>query len=270
MWRDAWREWRWAVGVRRHPVVIVLSLQVGLFIAGGIVRLGGWLADPGGGTGWPLVEWMGLPASPPEWVRRPWTLLTYALVHRGVFHLLFNALLLYWFARIFTNLVGFERLWAVMVGGTVTGGLAYWGLMGWLGGHGYLIGGSAMAMAVMTAAATLAPFHSIYLLFFGSVRIVYVVAALLILDVLLIPGGNPGGHLAHLGGALWGFAYVRWLQGRLPRRPSKPIRQASQRPRPQADDVDRILEKIVREGMDSLSDRERQILEDASKRYRKR
>ncbi len=269
MWDELWQRLRWEIGVERNPIYIVIVGQVACFILLGLVRLGGAMLSPSEGLMFSVIERLALPASLTAWIRNPWTIVTYSFVHAGVFHLLFNTLIFYWFARIFSDLVGQYRVWWIVGGGMVGGALAYWGGMAWLDDGGHLIGGSAVSMAMMVAAATLAPRYPMYLLLFGSVRIAYLAVVILLLDILLIPGGNVGGHIAHLGGALWGFLYVRWMQGRLG---ELPVRRPGKVKSPENTSaaVDRILEKVVREGMDSLTDRERQILEDASRRFRNR
>ena len=49
-------------------------------------------------------------------------------------------------------------------------------------------------------------------MFIGNVQLVYVVLILLVFDLLALAGSNGGGHLAHLGGAFYGFIYIRQLQ----------------------------------------------------------
>ena len=275
MWSEVWRDLKWQVQVRRDAVVIILLIQVGVFVGLGLLRLGGWLVGPSGSG----VDWLpslGLPADFSEWLRRPWTVVTYAWVHAGFWHLLFNGLIFYWFGRFFEDLVGQRRLVTVFIGGMLTGAVAYWLMGWWKGWHGYMIGGSAAVMAVMAASATLTPDRRLYLLLIGPVKIAYIAVALLLLDLIAMPLGNPGGHVAHLGGALFGFFYVRWMQGRWPfylsavRRPAwRPPQQSAQQAHQMVMEVDRILEKVVREGMDSLSERERRILQEASEQYRR-
>src|SRR5437763_1470094 len=51
-----------------------------------------------------------------------------------------------------------------------------------------------------------------FLLLFGAVRIKWIALVLIVIDIISIPSSNAGGHIAHLGGALFGFAYVKMLQ----------------------------------------------------------
>ncbi len=275
MLSEVWRDLKWEVRVRRNVVVIILLIQVAVFVLLGLIRLGGWLMEPSGVASPEWMAYLGLPADPATWVRRPWTVFTYAWVHSGIWHLLFNGLIFYWFGRMFSDLVGPRHLLKVFGGGILMGALAYWGMALWMGWGGTLIGSSAAVMATMVAAATLTPSRRLYLLLIGPVKIAYIAVGLLLLDLIMMPLGNPGGHVAHLGGALWGFLYVRWIQGRLPG--WMPTHTGKPQPRSRAgedkaiaEEVDRILEKIVRQGMDSLTDRERRLLDRASERARRK
>src|SRR5205823_4077698 len=73
-------------------------------------------------------------------------------------------------------------------------------------------GASASVNAVMVAAATLLPDYTFFLLILGPVRIKYIAAVFVFLSFLGTIGGNAGGNLAHLGGALMGFIYIKQLQ----------------------------------------------------------
>ena len=59
------------------------------------------------------------------------------------------------------------------------------------------------------AAATLVPYHTFYMMFFGPVRIVYIVAIYILMSYVSIAvNQNAGGNMAHLGGALLGYLYI--------------------------------------------------------------
>lgn len=79
-------------------------------------------------------------------------------------------------------------------------------------GRSYLIGASAGVMAVLVGIATYIPNMRVRLLLIGSIKFWYIAAFLVALDVIQIPMGNAGGHLAHLGGAALGYTYTKQLQ----------------------------------------------------------
>jgi len=63
----------------------------------------------------------------------------------------------------------------------------------------YALGASAGVMAVVLAAATLAPEYSMHLLLIGPVRLKYIALVLVLMDLLFLSKSNTGGHFAHLG-----------------------------------------------------------------------
>src|SRR5690606_17745899 len=72
-------------------------------------------------------DFIAIPASVSEFITRPWTIITYAFVHdlSGIFHILFNMLVLYWFGRVFIEYLGSDKLIAVYVLGALAGGVFY-------------------------------------------------------------------------------------------------------------------------------------------------
>lgn len=75
-----------------------------------------------------------------------------------------------------------------------------------------MVGASAAVYAVMFATATLLPNYTFFLLFFGPVKIKYIAFFYIVISFLGSVGSNAGGNLAHLGGALIGFVYIKQLQ----------------------------------------------------------
>ena len=77
----------------------------------------------------------------------------------------------------------------------------------------YAMGASAAAMAMVVAAATLSPDYNLRLILIGDVKLKYVAAVLIFLDLIGTGGRmNTGGHFGHLGGALMGFLYIDQLR----------------------------------------------------------
>ena len=75
------------------------------------------------------------------------------------------------------------------------------------------MGASASVLAIVLAIATKSPNYTIRLFLIGNIKLKHIALACIILDILSIPKGNAGGHLAHLGGAFFGFLYVKQLNG---------------------------------------------------------
>ena len=230
----------------------------------------------------------------------PWQLITYSFLHLGergaapglgsLLHVAFNMLWLYWIGRDFEETHGGERILAVYLlaslGGALVSAAAY-GIVG--SGEVVIHGASAAVLGVIAMVAAMYPWRRIGLLFFGPVRLLHLLLIFLALDVVFGLGRGTA-VLAHLGGAATGFAFVylerrglnlsTWT-GRLIRRPPgvKPARGgggglerlerwlAKRRPQPARPDpsVDSILDKISEQGIDSLTDEEREVLERASR-----
>jgi len=230
-------------------------------------------------------------------LRHPWTLLTYAFVHENFFHILFNMLNLYWFGQIIREYLGDRRLISLYILGALAGGvfflLAYNFLPVFQGHVGQpVIGASAAVTAIIVAAATLLPDYTFMLILLGPVKIKWIAAVVVLISLAGINGGNPGGEITHLGGALLGFLFVKqlkagrdmgqpvvatgtWLSRVFQRNPAMKVSHrnttASGAARPAAgpsatppEEVDLILDKISRSGYESLSKEEKQKLFRAS------
>jgi hypothetical protein len=219
-------------------------------------------------------------------------------VHEGFLHLLFNMLWLFWFGRIFIDMLNGKRLLAVYVLGGIFGALfavAAFAVIPALHqsmvGAVPMIGASAAVLAIVVATATYFPNYQVYLLFFGQVRLKYLALVMVALDVISLPGLNAGGALAHLGGALFGFVwawqlkqgndiaawFVRlcdWFGTLFTPQPKMRVSYRNtksnvsdvqfeevkpQKQQSQAE-IDVILDKISKHGYDSLTKKEKEIL----------
>lgn len=243
-----------------------------------------------------LIGLLAVPADPERLVFRPWTLFTYMFLHFDFFHILFNMLWLYWFGKIFSEFLSDRQLLAVYIMGGLAGALFYivsfniFPKFDEIYRSSVALGASASVMAIVVAAAAYAPNYRIYLLFFGPVKIKYIALLSILLDVLMIKSQNSGGHLAHLGGAIWGLVYISMLKkgndtsrffawfssGRFSdlfkRKKYTRFRNIYTNSRPMTDEeynteradrqkkIDHILDKISKSGYDSLSREEKDFL----------
>lgn len=243
-----------------------------------------------------IFPWLGLPASTlgrsleclPDmyWVvRRPWSLLTYALVHSSLLHLVVNMLVLWVVGRRFVELLGVRRFVPLYLMSALSGSLLYlvgYGLLDLLGWSPLplgLVGSSAVIMALLFALALYLPHRRIPTPL--GARSYLQIAAILLGVQLLLMWDNLGGQLAHIGGALMGAAFGYSLQAhgrdlgepisraidRLlrfvsSRRSTSPSRRSRPRPSKQeAEELRQILEKLKQSGYTSLStDEKRQLL----------
>lgn len=146
-------------------------------------------------------------------IKTPWTIFTYMFVHAGFLHLLFNMLVLHFTGRIFTTFFTQRQLLGVFILGGLFSGFVFLLSYALLGASSIVVGASGAIMAVMLATATYAPEMQVRLLLIGNVKLIWIAIVILFLDLIQLPVSNTGGHLAHLGGALFGYIYIKSLKG---------------------------------------------------------
>ncbi|MEB8329590.1 rhomboid family intramembrane serine protease [Flavobacteriaceae bacterium KMM 6897] len=162
-----------------------------------------------------LMRWFELPKDFFDFLVQPWSIITYSFFHAGLGHIFWNMVMLYFAARIFLNLFGPKRFINVYFLGVIFGGLlfllSYNIFPAFLGINTSLIGASAGVTAVLIFVCTYIPNQEVRIVFF-NVKLWYIGVFFVLVDLIQIPtGGNAGGHLSHLGGALLGYVYARQL-----------------------------------------------------------
>jgi len=238
-----------------------------------------------------LAQFLAVPAYIPALLSKPWTIFTYMFFHEEFLHILFNMLWLYWFGIIFLQYISQKKLVGIYIMGGLSGAALYILLFNVLGVFrealpvALALGASASVLAVVIAISTLMPNLSINLMFIGPIKLKYLALFSVILDIISIPVSNPGGHIAHLGGALFGYLYIivgkqgvdlakpiTWILDVLsfkPRNKSKlkvDYRSTdidydyNKRRAEQSVNLDKILDKIKKSGYDSLSKEEKETL----------
>lgn len=230
---------------------------------------------------------LALSSEPSVLVKHPWTFITYMFYHLDFLHVLFNLLVLYWFGIIFVDFFGNTKLTSVYLAGGISGGIFYVIAYNTLpvfysDGPATLLGASAAIMAITFGATAFSPNFKIWLMFIGDVKLKYLAFAYLTVDLIQIPFGNAGGHIAHIGGAfigaLWGYTYrknglniLAWIElalGKIKQIKFKRerIKVAYKNPNPtvrkvsNGRDLDFILDKISQKGFDSLTNEEKEKL----------
>jgi membrane associated rhomboid family serine protease len=271
----------------------LLAINVGVFIIFGLI----WMVDHLFAINGQIDEtikrlYVGFPSLPRQLLYRPWSIVTYQFTHQGFMHVLSNMIILFMGGRIFREFLGDKKLLNVYLLGGAAGALMFMLAMNvfpaFRDSDPYLIGASASAFAILVAAATLVPNYTIFLILIGPVRLVYIMLFFFVLDLLSLAGGNGGGHFSHIGGAAFGFIYIRSLQSGTdigawltrsiewgqnlfsPKANIKVSYRGTPPPKPtksqvSQDEVDSILDKIAKSGYDSLNQGERDILFRASK-----
>lgn len=162
-----------------------------------------------------IENWFVLPQDFFDFLVQPWSIVTYSFLHGGFFHILWNMYILHVAGRIMLNLFDGKRFLNVYFLGVILGGLLF--LLSYnifpalMGQQTSLIGASAGVMAVLIFVCTYIPNQEVRVIFF-NVKLWQVGIFVVLSDLIQIPmGGNVGGHLAHLGGALLGYIYARQL-----------------------------------------------------------
>ncbi|OWY22314.1 DUF1751 domain-containing protein [Sphingobacteriales bacterium UPWRP_1] len=164
-----------------------------------------------------LAEWFMVSAAPEKLILKPWSVITYMFLHADLWHLGFNMYALYIFGQIIVNYLGNRKILPVFILGGIVGALTCVVLFNFIPAlqpnlYTPMLGASAGVMAIVLAAATLQPEHELNILFIGPVRIKYIALFFILLDLTTITKSNPGGHIAHLGGAVFGYFFIRQLQ----------------------------------------------------------
>jgi membrane associated rhomboid family serine protease len=211
-----------------------------------------------------------------------YTVLTYQFIHADFFHILFNMIWLYWMGQLLSDFIKPRQFHLIYLGGGLVGALFFAVIFNLIPvfkpsvNSVTLVGASAAVMAVFSAVATLVPNYNLRLMFIGDIKIKYLFFVYLLLDFVVgLPGNNAGGSLSLLGGALFGFGYIKLLQNgtdlsaifkRRPKlkvvkneQPKKSTNKVNQK------EVDAILDKISKSGYDKLSKEEKETLFKASK-----
>ena len=209
-----------------------------------------------------------------------WQPLTYMFLHGSFTHILFNMLTLFFLGPETERAMGSRHFLAMYLISGLLGGLGWL----WLSPqpHALCVGASGAIFGVLAAFATLYPRRRLTLLIFFifpvTMQAWQLVAGLAVIEFLLADNQASGiAHTAHLAGAFAGFLYIdqlfenttlRRLWGRardyVAQRPHKP--RAAPPPPDQAE-VDRILDKISAQGIQSLTKAERQTLHRASRTF---
>ena len=236
-------------------------------------------------------------ASPSNFITQPWGIITYMFLHSGFFHVLFNMLWLYWLGLLLHEYLGNIRVYQVYFLGGIFGGLLYMFAYNVFPvfssdlNTSFALGASAGVLAIVAAAATLLPTYTVMLFGVFSVQLRYIAIFSVLVDLLNIPSSNAGGRIAHLGGALAGFLFIKYLytnntftnfihsvssffKNIFKQKPTLTVHHKSdfrikQQPvntsKPNQADVDAILEKISKSGYESLTAKEKELLFRASK-----
>ena len=270
----------------RSVLTRLIYINIGAFLVVKIIGLFFYLA----GQPYLLVEWLSVPSDLKMLTGRPWTVITYMFLHEGFLHLLFNILGLYWFGKLFLYHFEGEKLLSVYIMGGLVGALVYILAFNIFPAFDHMnsimLGASASVFAILMAIAAYEPNREIHLFFIGRFPLKYISAFYVVLSIISISTSNPGGNLAHLGGAFWGWFYISQLRRGKDRgsfvvnvinkiehllNPKKNMKVTFKQPprddyeynqlkNNQQEEINRILDKIAQSGYESLTKMEKEIL----------
>ncbi len=220
-----------------------------------------------------------LPANTSLFIAKPWTIITYGFIHSTFIHLLFNLITLYYIGNLFLDYFIPKKLLNFYLLGTLVGGILF--ILGYSyfpalkNTHSTLVGASAGIMAIVIGLATYIPNYEIKFRFIGYVKLKIIALIFIVWDLISLGTSNTGGHLAHLGGAAYGFFAIYYQQSfttifsSLFKQKTKlktSYKSSSKKTTNTATSIDtqakinRILDKISKSGYESLSKSEKEFL----------
>ncbi|MDX1683928.1 MAG: rhomboid family intramembrane serine protease [Saprospiraceae bacterium] len=269
----------------------IIIVNIAVFVVINLIYLFSTYANGGTTPQWyvTITHWLSLSSDPLEALLRPWTWFTHMFLHTGFWHILWNMLFLYWFGRILGDFLGDQKVLPIYLLGGLMGGIFYFLSANILpygsGQQFYAMGASAAAMAMVVGSATLSPDYNMRLLLIGDVKLKYIAAVLVFIDLIGTAGSmNTGGHFGHIGGALMGYLYIdqlrkgnnlgHWIERIADwkwsdhRRKLRVVHKNDhievEAQMDEEAELNRILDKIKEKGLGSLSDNEKSFLKKMS------
>ena len=204
---------------------------------------------------------------------RPWTVVTYMFLHGGWMHIIFNMIVLFFFGPRVEARLGSNRFIALYFIAGISGAL----LSFVLAPGAAIIGASAAVFGVETAFAKYWPRELIYIWGVLPIPAFLLIALTVGYSIWSGMNGSTSGvaDFAHLGGIAGGFLYLVWLdrhygtksfraKATAPKRPTRVLDWRKVDPSNihelNREEVNRILDKISAQGIESLTADERVFL----------
>jgi len=241
-----------------------------------------------------LFDWFVLSKEVSVLIGKPWSILTYSFLHQGLIHFAMNMVMLYYVSKLFFSRFSTKLFLNTYLLGALVGGvlflLAYNLFPVFNNQMRFLVGASASVMAVLIFICASLPQMEVAVFTF-KIKLWQLGAFFVVLDLVQIPNGNSGGHIAHLGGALLGYLYATqlkkgndigrgfeklmdaiasWFSSKNKSKlktvhKTKSQRRATdktvhQKKRAKQEQIDAILDKISKSGYESLSKEEKAFL----------
>ena len=229
-----------------------------------------------------IKELLMLPSSTEEVIKKPWSLISYMFIHDNLIHLLFNLIWLHFGGKLFLQYLNQKQLLYTYVLGGLFGGIVFIIAFNNLPAlipyseNAKALGASASVLAIFFAIATYIPNFQVSIPFIGFIKLKHIALIYIILDFLNIPNGNAGGHIAHLGGAIFGFFYVKKFTQKSAKNKQNQFlsylknifnfQKSKNKKSYKMKEIDLILEKISKSGYNSLTKIEKELLFKSSKK----
>jgi membrane associated rhomboid family serine protease len=276
---------------QENMVTYLIVTNIAIFFLLGIIRLVALASDNASPVFVFLYDNLALHSSPDQLLVKPWGFISYMFTHYMVLHVLFNLMVFFFFGNLFRSDLGNRRVLPLYLLGGLVGGILYVAVYNLLpsykGIDGTMVGASAAVMTFLVASATLMPNLEIALFGIFNIRLKWLAIVLVLIDVFSMADGNLGGLISHLGGAAFGYGYIRILQRgtdlcsplmtvfekisgifsrREPKAPRKfkpkksPLRVVRNNEKAIGTRLDELLDKINEKGYESLTSEEKNWL----------
>ena len=185
----------------------IIGINVLVFVIGLLLSLIVKTASP--------LYWLELPKEFGDFIFKPWSIITYGFIHYGLFHLLFNMLVLYYVSRMMLNLFSQKLTLNIYFLGIIMGGLFFLFAYNVLPQNllkpvGALVGASAGVRALLIFLCAYMPNTEVRVIFV-NIKLWHLGVALVVFDIIGLFGMNQGGNIAHLGGVGLGYFYAKQL-----------------------------------------------------------
>lgn len=210
-----------------------------------------------------------------------WQPVTYMFMHGGFGHIFFNMFALWMFGRTLEEIWGSKKFLIYYMICGVGAGLLSAAISP--GSPIPTVGASGAVYGLLMAFGLLFPNQMIFIYFLFPIKAKFFVIGMIVVEFLLsFNPASPVAHIAHLGGMIFGFVYLKWPQW------NRKIARATQERRSRESlkvvyqqrevhkreikalqaEVDELLDKINREGLESLSASDKQRLKEASRKLK--
>ena len=223
----------------------------------------------------PPLDKFYLPNNTNKLLYQPWSFITYMFTHHNPFHLLFNMIWLHLLSNKILQYINKKELLNIYILGGISGGILFV-LSNKLITYSntYLLGSSASVLAIVIAIATYKPNDYITLPLIGSLKLKHLALICVLIDLTGITyTSNLGGNIAHLGGSIFGFLYIKLAEKKKnnltfhkTRKRAKSDYEFNKERSIEQKEINKILEKISNSGYDSLTKKEKELLFNASKK----